>query len=172
MSSGTVIMAEPVCLIEKDKDGNLGILPQAVEILKQIEQPVVVVAVVGPYHAGKSYLMNKLAGKSPREIFREVRITFAKTMGLLGLALGAALGAGATVVAVPLVVGALGFTAAGIATGSIASGMMSSAAVANGGAVVAGSLVAVLQSVGVVGVSTAGTAATSGVVGAIAAILI
>ncbi|KAJ8333219.1 hypothetical protein SKAU_G00421150 [Synaphobranchus kaupii] len=63
MSSGTVIMAEPVCLIEKDKDGNLGILPQAVEILKQIDQPVVVVAVVGPYRAGKSYLMNKLAGK-------------------------------------------------------------------------------------------------------------
>ncbi|KAJ8333225.1 hypothetical protein SKAU_G00421210 [Synaphobranchus kaupii] len=63
MSSGTVIMAEPVCLIKKDKGGNLLILPQAVAILKKIDQPVVVVAVVGPYRTGKSYLMNKLAGK-------------------------------------------------------------------------------------------------------------
>ncbi|KAJ8332782.1 hypothetical protein SKAU_G00416780 [Synaphobranchus kaupii] len=63
MSSGTVTMAEPVCLIENDKDGNLRVVPQAVEILKQIDQFVVVVAVVGLYRTGKSYLMNKLAGK-------------------------------------------------------------------------------------------------------------
>ncbi|KAJ8332793.1 hypothetical protein SKAU_G00416890 [Synaphobranchus kaupii] len=63
MSSGTVTMAEPVCLIENDKDGNLRVVPQAVEILNQIDQLVVVVAVVGLYRSGKSYLMNKLAGK-------------------------------------------------------------------------------------------------------------
>ncbi|KAG5855837.1 hypothetical protein ANANG_G00000840 [Anguilla anguilla] len=63
MSQGTVSMREPVCLIENDKDGTLRVLPQAVEILKQIDQLVVVVAVVGLYRTGKSYLMNRLAGK-------------------------------------------------------------------------------------------------------------
>ena len=52
------------------------------------------------------------------------------------------------VVAVPVVLGAMGFTGAGIAASSIAAKMMSAAAVANGGGVAAGSLVATLQSVG------------------------
>lgn len=55
---------------------------------------------------------------------------------------------GGAVVAAPLVLGAVGFTAAGVAAGSWAAGMMSAAAVANGGAVAAGSAVAVLQSAG------------------------
>uniref|UniRef100_A0A8D0ZEW3 Uncharacterized protein n=1 Tax=Sus scrofa TaxID=9823 RepID=A0A8D0ZEW3_PIG len=49
--------------------------------------------------------------------------------------------------AVPVVLGALGFTGAGIAASSLAAKMMSAAAVANGGGVAAGSLVATLQSV-------------------------
>lgn len=53
-----------------------------------------------------------------------------------------------TVVLAPAVLGLVGFTAAGISAGSIAAGMMSSAAIANGGGVAAGSLVAILQSVG------------------------
>jgi len=48
----------------------------------------------------------------------------------------------------------LGFKATGIAAGSTAASMMSSAAIASGGAVKAGSLVAVCQSVGVVGLGT------------------
>ncbi|XP_028252180.1 interferon alpha-inducible protein 27-like protein 2A isoform X1 [Parambassis ranga] len=68
-------------------------------------------------------------------------------MGLLTIAAVAA-GAGGTVVAAPIVLGAIGFTSAGIAAGSYAAGMMSSAAIANGGGVAAGSLVAVLQSAG------------------------
>ncbi|XP_066244333.1 uncharacterized protein [Saccopteryx leptura] len=56
--------------------------------------------------------------------------------------------------AVPLVLGAMGFTGAGIAASSIAAKMMSAAAVANGGGVAAGSLVATLQSVGAAGLST------------------
>ena len=52
------------------------------------------------------------------------------------------------VVAVPVVLGAMGFTGAGIAASSIAAKMMSAAAVASGGGVAAGSLVATLQSVG------------------------
>ncbi|XP_036393933.1 guanylate-binding protein 1-like [Megalops cyprinoides] len=62
--SGAVPMAEPVCLIENDKEGNLRVLPQAIEILKRIDQHVVVVAIVGLYRTGKSYLMNKLAGRT------------------------------------------------------------------------------------------------------------
>ena len=49
--------------------------------------------------------------------------------------------------AVPVVLGAMGFTGAGIAASSIAAKMMSAAAVASGGGVAAGSLVATLQSV-------------------------
>ncbi|KAJ8378944.1 hypothetical protein AAFF_G00233090 [Aldrovandia affinis] len=56
-------MTEPVCLIENDKDGKLRVHPQALDILRQIKQPVVVVTVVGLYRTGKSYLMNKLSGK-------------------------------------------------------------------------------------------------------------
>ena len=52
------------------------------------------------------------------------------------------------VAAVPVVLGAVGFTGAGIAASSIAAKMMSVAAIANGGGVAAGSLVATLQSVG------------------------
>lgn len=58
----------------------------------------------------------------------------------------------AAVVSTFLVLATIGFTAGGIVAGSIAAGMMSSAAVANGGGVAAGSLVAVLQSVGAKGV--------------------
>uniref|UniRef100_G1TTB7 Uncharacterized protein n=1 Tax=Oryctolagus cuniculus TaxID=9986 RepID=G1TTB7_RABIT len=56
--------------------------------------------------------------------------------------------------AVPVVLGALGFTSAGIAAGSVAAKMMSAAAVANGGGVAAGSVVATLQSVGAAGLAT------------------
>ncbi|XP_051050523.1 guanylate-binding protein 4-like isoform X3 [Phodopus roborovskii] len=52
----------PVCLIENVK-GQLKPNQEALEILSAITQPVVVVAIVGLYRTGKSYLMNKLAGK-------------------------------------------------------------------------------------------------------------
>ncbi|XP_058285534.1 interferon alpha-inducible protein 27, mitochondrial isoform X2 [Hylobates moloch] len=48
--------------------------------------------------------------------------------------------------AVPMLLSAMGFTAAGIASSSIAAKMMSAAAIANGGGVASGSLVATLQS--------------------------
>ncbi|XP_046902450.1 guanylate-binding protein 1-like isoform X1 [Hypomesus transpacificus] len=62
--SGTVSMKEPVCLVESDKEGRLRVVPAAQDILNQIDQHVVAVAVVGLYRTGKSYLMNKLAGKN------------------------------------------------------------------------------------------------------------
>ncbi|KYO48055.1 interferon alpha-inducible protein 27, mitochondrial [Alligator mississippiensis] len=60
---------------------------------------------------------------------------------------------GISLVAAPLVLGAVGFTGAGIAAGSLAAKMMSTAAIANGGGVAAGSMVAVLQSAGAAGLS-------------------
>ncbi|KAJ6663880.1 hypothetical protein lerEdw1_009961 [Lerista edwardsae] len=56
-------MDEPICLIENKPDEKLQVNPEALSILQSIQQPVVVVAIVGLYRTGKSYLMNKLAGK-------------------------------------------------------------------------------------------------------------
>ncbi|KAJ3613427.1 hypothetical protein NHX12_019676 [Muraenolepis orangiensis] len=80
-------------------------------------------------------------------------------------------GRGAAVLLAPAALGAAGFTAAGITVGSYAAGMMSAAAVANGGAVAAGTTVAVLQSVGAVGLGTAATAATACTGGVVTAAL-
>lgn len=55
-------MPGPVCLIENANE-RLAINPEALKILASDSQPVVVVAIVGLYRTGKSYLMNKLAGK-------------------------------------------------------------------------------------------------------------
>ncbi|OWK05280.1 hypothetical protein Celaphus_00002353, partial [Cervus elaphus hippelaphus] len=55
-------MPGPECLIE-NTNGRLLVNPKALKILSAIRQPVVVVAIVGLYRTGKSYLMNKLAGK-------------------------------------------------------------------------------------------------------------
>ncbi|XP_031418352.1 guanylate-binding protein 1-like [Clupea harengus] len=62
MSRGPPHMPAPVCLIE-NAEGGLRTVESALDILRGIQQPVVVVAVVGLYHTGKSYLMNRLAGQ-------------------------------------------------------------------------------------------------------------
>ena len=59
-------MSGPECLIE-NTNGRLLVNPKALKILSAIQQPVVVVAIVGLYRTGKSYLMNKLAGKNKGE---------------------------------------------------------------------------------------------------------
>ncbi|KAM5267242.1 guanylate-binding protein 5-like [Hipposideros larvatus] len=56
-------MPGPVCLIENTK-GQLVVNKKALKSLSAIKQPLVVVAIVGLYRTGKSYLMNKLAGKN------------------------------------------------------------------------------------------------------------
>ncbi|KAM3924036.1 uncharacterized protein RB166_012923 [Leptodactylus fuscus] len=56
-------MERPVCLIENHEDGTIQVNQAALEILSAITQKVVVVAIVGKYRTGKSYLMNKLAGQ-------------------------------------------------------------------------------------------------------------
>ncbi|XP_053547080.1 guanylate-binding protein 1-like isoform X1 [Bombina bombina] len=54
----------PVCLIENQEENRLVVNKKALQILDDINQPVVVVAIVGKYRTGKSYLMNKLAGQT------------------------------------------------------------------------------------------------------------
>uniref|UniRef100_A0A8D0HHR3 GB1/RHD3-type G domain-containing protein n=1 Tax=Sphenodon punctatus TaxID=8508 RepID=A0A8D0HHR3_SPHPU len=58
-----ILMEEPVCLVGNGADGELEVNPVALKILGGINQPLVVVAIVGLYRTGKSYLMNSLAGK-------------------------------------------------------------------------------------------------------------
>lgn len=59
-------MPAPVCLIE-NTEGQLVANQEALEILSGTKNPLVVVAIVGLYRTGKSYLMNKLAGKNKGE---------------------------------------------------------------------------------------------------------
>ncbi|CAK6441320.1 unnamed protein product [Pipistrellus nathusii] len=56
-------MMAPICLVENINE-RLSVNQKALEILDQIFQPVVVVAIVGLYRTGKSYLMNRLAGQN------------------------------------------------------------------------------------------------------------
>uniref|UniRef100_A0A8C1QP46 Guanylate-binding protein 1-like n=3 Tax=Cyprinus carpio TaxID=7962 RepID=A0A8C1QP46_CYPCA len=63
MRAQELVMDKPVCLIDTASDGKLCVQQSALQVLEQIQQPVVVVAVVGLYRTGKSYLMNRLAGK-------------------------------------------------------------------------------------------------------------
>lgn len=65
MASGTSMEA-PICLVENENQ-ELKVNPKAVKILEEITQPVVVVAIVGLYRTGKSYLMNRLAGQNHGE---------------------------------------------------------------------------------------------------------
>lgn len=83
---------------------------------------------------------------------------------------GAAIGGATAVVAVPVVVGALGFSSGGIVAGSVAASLMSASAIASGGGVAAGSAVAVMQTIGVVGLGAValpvlGIGATLGALG-------
>ncbi|KAK1339825.1 hypothetical protein QTO34_018382 [Cnephaeus nilssonii] len=56
-------MMAPICLVENSNE-QLSVNQEALEILDQISQPVVVVAIAGLYRTGKSYLMNRLAGQN------------------------------------------------------------------------------------------------------------
>ncbi|XP_055484315.1 guanylate-binding protein 4 [Psammomys obesus] len=57
------MMEAPICLVENWKE-QLMVNPEAIRILEKISQPLVVVAIVGLYRTGKSYLMNRLAGQN------------------------------------------------------------------------------------------------------------
>lgn len=59
-------MEAPICLVQNWKE-QLTVNPEAIRILEKISQPLVVVAIVGLYRTGKSYLMNHLAGQNHGE---------------------------------------------------------------------------------------------------------
>lgn len=63
-------MPGPVCLIENTQN-RLVANPEALRILSATTQPLVVVAIVGLYRTGKSYLMNQLAGKNKGEWYQQ-----------------------------------------------------------------------------------------------------
>ncbi|KAG7458965.1 hypothetical protein MATL_G00226230 [Megalops atlanticus] len=64
VKTDTMEMEQPLCLIQCATTNQLQVNQEALKILSSFEQPVVVVSVVGKYRTGKSYLMNKLAGKT------------------------------------------------------------------------------------------------------------
>ncbi|KAM9000552.1 guanylate-binding protein 1-like [Sarcophilus harrisii] len=60
--AGDHLMLAPICLIENN-NGQFMVNQEALQVLRTFTQPLVVVAIVGLYRTGKSYLMNKLAGR-------------------------------------------------------------------------------------------------------------
>nr|XP_032829840.1 guanylate-binding protein 1-like [Petromyzon marinus] len=64
-SSSTAAFAEPLPLIVTDGEGRFVLVPETAAALSRVVTgPVVVVAVVGRYRTGKSFLMNRLAGSN------------------------------------------------------------------------------------------------------------
>lgn len=94
----------------------------------------------------------------------ETKRVFSKTGTLVGVAAGAAVGVTACTVALPLVLGAAGFTSAGVAAGSLAAGIQTATTAS-------GSLFAVCQSVGAAGLASSTIATTSGAFGAVGGLL-
>ena len=74
MASGPNMM-DPICLVE-NKNAQLSVNRKALQILENISQPVVVVAIVGLYRTGKSYLMNRLAGQNHGECCTTLRASY------------------------------------------------------------------------------------------------
>ncbi|XP_014818177.1 PREDICTED: guanylate-binding protein 1-like, partial [Calidris pugnax] len=58
-----ILMAKPLCLVENHPRKGLVVQQEALKVLSEVTQPVVVVAITGLYRTGKSYLMNRLAGR-------------------------------------------------------------------------------------------------------------
>ncbi|XP_029982009.1 interferon alpha-inducible protein 27-like protein 2 [Sphaeramia orbicularis] len=90
----------------------------------------------------------------------------------LFVVIGIAAGAVFSVVSVPAVLGFIGFKSIGIAAGTLAAKMMSWIAVLNGGGVPAGSLVALLQSIAMGGLSMAAKVILAGAGGAVGWLLL
>jgi len=66
MDTPVLPMPAPLRLVT-NKDGVLALNTAALAVLRSVTQPVVVVAIAGPYRTGKSFLMNRLAQKRTGE---------------------------------------------------------------------------------------------------------
>ena len=66
-AASVVEMEEPMCLVKNHAGQGLAVRQDALQVLANITQPVVVVAIAGLYRSGKSYLMNRLAGRRTGE---------------------------------------------------------------------------------------------------------
>ena len=58
------IFQEPQCLVDTGKDGKLQVQSSLITELESLQKPLVIIAIAGLYRTGKSYLMNRLAGKT------------------------------------------------------------------------------------------------------------
>lgn len=56
------IFIRPQCLIDTNEEGIFVVNSSVLDQLRGLGGDVIVVAVVGPYRTGKSYLMNRLCG--------------------------------------------------------------------------------------------------------------
>ena len=58
------IFEKPCCLVERRKNGKLVVAEQYMKEMEKLDKDLVIIAVVGPRGTGKSYLMNRLAGRT------------------------------------------------------------------------------------------------------------
>ena len=63
------IFESPQLLIGTDSEGKVEVIESASEQVKSITKNMVVVAIVGMYRSGKSYLLNRLAGSNSGKTF-------------------------------------------------------------------------------------------------------
>lgn len=54
---------EPMLLLDMDENGKFVASKRALKFLSEIDTPLAVVSVVGPYRTGKSFLLNRLGGQ-------------------------------------------------------------------------------------------------------------
>ena len=89
MSKSPVFGTTPLQLIRIDGDSNLIPVEETLEAIRSIREPVSALIIAGPYHKGKSFLLNAVAGitlDKERRGFAVGRQTEAETKGLWVLA--------------------------------------------------------------------------------------
>eukprot|EP00899_Mesostigma_viride_P007415 jgi/Mesvir1/16675/Mv15077-RA.1 len=72
--------ASPIQLVEPDGRGGFHVCAEGERLLAELREPVAVLGVVGPYHSGKSFLLNSLLNVS--SAFQVGRSTAPQTKGL------------------------------------------------------------------------------------------
>ena len=77
------IFRQPLCLVDAGPDGKMTVNTQVLNQLKCLDKEVVVVSIAGPYRTGKSYLMNKLAGRNKGKDERVSRVTREENVTLM-----------------------------------------------------------------------------------------